>query len=265
MKTLFYLGLAGSILVLTTLHLSAMDPAKMADYQRRFQEGVRLDNEGKLKEAREVFLKITQEEPTARGSWFYAAFTSHRLGDYEKAADYISKFRELEPKDYKGLVVSIQVNQALRRSVKVEGLRRELWNLRQTGGTIPGLTDSKSYIRERFPLGEGNVVSFLEFFDYKQEPYFLYEAKLFNAEDDVQRHLVITFDKKQSEELQAKGDKYKGVEMLYFSEFVIKDGKAQQINVYRQEVERPSYDTVRKWILEAIKAPPAPLQIAPMQ
>jgi Tfp pilus assembly protein PilF len=240
------------------------DPAKVAALQARFQAGIALENQGKLKEAREQFLSVVKEEPKARGSLFYIAFTSLRLGEMELAADYINRFREMEPKDFKGLVLAIQINQALKKSVRVETLRKELWELRASGN-IPGLTDSASYVRERIEQSGGGVVSVMEFFDYKKDPFLLYEIKVFNAEGTMLRNLVISHDSKQTAELRAKDKKYEAVEMFYFSEFMLKDGQPKEINIYRQEVERPSYESARKWIVEAVAAPPKPLQVAPLQ
>jgi tetratricopeptide (TPR) repeat protein len=239
------------------------DPARIEDLKMRFQQGVRLDNEGKLKEAREIFLGIIKDEPNAPGSLFYAAFTSLRMGEPEKAVEYIQRFRTVVPKDFKGIVIAIQANQALRRSVKVEALRKELLDLRASAN-IAGLTDSKSFRRE-FIIGEaGAMTVVMEFFDYKMEPYYLYQAEQFSAEGDLLRRLTVFYNPDETKITQSKNAKFSTVEIFNFSEDVIKDDKAVQLNVYRQEFEKPSYDTARKWFLEAIKSPPKPIQTVPL-
>jgi hypothetical protein len=239
------------------------DPAKIAELTQRFQSGVKFVNDGKPQEALDVFLGIIKEEPKARGSLFYAAVISLQLGQADAADGYISRFRELAPTDFRGLIVMIQVNQALRRSVKVEALRKELLTLRGSSN-IPGLTDARSYTRERINGDKGTFVNIAEFFDYTVEPNFVYLAEELNPDGELQRRLTVFYNKDETAKARAQDPKFASVEVFNFSEDVLKDGKPVQVNIYRQEVDKPSYETARKWILDALHEPPKPLVTVPL-
>ena len=245
------------------LRAQTEDPAKVQDLQNRFHQGLQLENDAKYPEALAVFQGIIKDEPKAMGSLFYAGMVSLEMGHAEEAVDYLNRFRELSPKDFKGVVLLIQANQALRRTVKVEALRRELLAMR-SADNIPGLTDAKSYVRERVRADQGNLIDISEFFDYTTDPNFVYLAEEKNPALGVLRRLVIFFNSDETKAARARNEKFAEVEVFDFSEDVIKDGKSAQVNIYRQEYEKPSYETARKWILDAIKEPPKPLMVAPL-
>lgn len=250
--------------VVTPLRAQTADPAKIAELQARFKSGVDLFNAGKNEEALKVFDTILTEEPKARGSLFFSAFITLRMGQYEKAADFIDRFLVLEPKDFKGLVLAIQANQSLKRVPKVEALRKQLFALRDTVTPVPGITDTRlMYIRERFKTADGRSIQFGEYFDYKIEPYMLYLAEQTDSAGAVLRRLVLSFDPDATKQLPNDA-KAAGQEAFFLSEYVIVNGEVKQINVYRQESSRPDYLTCRQWMLEAIKTPPKPIVSAPV-
>ncbi len=240
------------------------DPVKIAQLQARFQNGVELEKEGKLNEALDVFLGIIKDEPKARGSLFFAGMVKMELNDPESAIDYLTRFRELEPKDFKPIILLIQANQSLRRTIKVDALRKELFEMRSSA-SIPGLSDVKSYTRERIRGDKDTLIEINDFFDYKSEPNFLFMGEQASANSGIIRSLVVFYNTDESAAVRAKNPKFADVEVFDFGEQVIKNGKAVQINIYRQEYEKPTFDTARKWILDAIKAPPKPITTIPLQ
>lgn len=261
MKTLSVL--ASLILVALTLssgsvplHAQTTDPAKIAELQAKFKSGVDLFNANKNDEALKIFDSILAQEPKARGSLFFSAFITLRQGQYEKAAAFIDRFIELEPKDFKGIVLGIQANQALRRTAKVEALRKTLFELRGNITAVPGITDTHAmYIRERILLNDGRSIVVGEYFDYKVEPFVVYLAEQVDSTGKPVRRLVLSY---------APDAKDANQETFALSEYVIVNGEVKQINIYRQENTRPDYDTCRKWLLEAIKTPPKPIFSAPI-
>jgi tetratricopeptide (TPR) repeat protein len=259
MNRLFLFLLA---LVAATPFLTAQtaDPAKLADYQKRFRQGVELAGEGKPAEALKIFDSIIAEEPKARGSLFYAGFVSSQMGEYAKAADYLKKFRDLEPKDFKGLILSIQVSQALKRTAAVESLRRELYDVRK-GTNTPGLSDAQMYVREKVIGDKGTLSVISEFFDYQKEPYRLWQVEQLDTDGNVGRHLVLSYSPEDTKKLREKDPR---AEMFFLGEYVIREGKIAQVNIYRQEFAKPSYEQCRDWMLSALKTPPKPLAISPL-
>ncbi len=238
----------------SAIHAQTSDPAKIAELQTRFKGGVDLFNSGKNDEALKVFTAILAEEPKARGSLFFAAFINLHQGKYEQAAALADRFLELEPKDFKGIVLAIQANQALKRTAKVEALRATLFTLRDTITPVPGLVDARTmYIRERILSDDGRNIIFCEYFDYKNEPFVLYMAEQVDSVGKPVRRLVLSYDSQSKDK-----------ESFALSEYVIVNSEIKQINIYRQENARPDYLTCRQWMLDAIKAPPKPLYSAPV-
>ncbi|PAW78494.1 MAG: hypothetical protein B9S32_06105 [Verrucomicrobia bacterium Tous-C9LFEB] len=260
LSALFCLALAAFFLSsgTVTLHAQTADPAKIAALQARFKSGVELFNAGKNDDALKIFDAILVEEPKARGSLFFSAFIQLRKGQYETAATLIDRFLELEPRDFKGIVLAIQANQALHRTAKVEALRKTLFELERAGSitAVPGLTDTHSmYIRERILLGDGRSIIVGEYFNYKKEPFVVYLAEQIDTTGNPVRRLVLSY---------APDAKDANVESFALSEYVIVNGEVKQINIYRQDSTRPDYETCRRWMLEAIKNPPKPIYSAPI-
>ena len=118
-----------------------MDPAKVAEYQKRFQEGYALEQAGKLQEARTVYDGILAEDPRAKRSLLEAGVISFQLGELAKADAYLEKLHSLVPDFPKAIELLIQINQQLKHDVKVELLLRDFRELHDSG-KIPQLTQS---------------------------------------------------------------------------------------------------------------------------
>jgi hypothetical protein len=121
---------------------SSADPAeaaKIAEYQKRFANGNALEQLGKLAEARAIYDGILAEEPKAKGSLLHAGEISFELGDMAKADDYFERLHEIVPDFPEAIAKLIQINQALKRDVKVELLIRDFGESRNSG-KMPQLT-----------------------------------------------------------------------------------------------------------------------------
>jgi tetratricopeptide (TPR) repeat protein len=237
-------------------------PEKAAQFEKRFKEGKVLFDDGKEAEALKVFDAILAEEPKARGSLFFGGWSHLNLGEYDPAADYLKKFLELDSpvaQKFRALILAIQANQSLRRVAAVESLRKQLYDLRSSGQSIPGLTDAKMFTREKIKGPNDTTYVIAEGFDPKVEPNRAWQLDVLDADLQLQRTLVLSYDAKSTAEFQTKDKKLTGVEVYYLSELHYKDGKTVQVDVYRQEIEKPAYETCRQWMLDAVKQPPAPL------
>jgi tetratricopeptide (TPR) repeat protein len=248
----------GLILVCLPVILPAQttDPAKVQELARRFKEGVELENAGKFVEARKIFDGIIAEEPKAPGSLLCAGIASMQLNEFGRAIDYLQKFRVLQPKDGSALVFLIQANQALGRTAQVEPLAQELRAMRAEGNEVKGLTDQAFYERERAPRKDGTAVVVKEFYDEAKDPFLVWELTQLNAAGGTVRDMVISVD--HAKDAAAKPT-------YVFAEYAIKDGQPRQINIYRQEKQRPDYDAFRKWCEDALLDPPKPILIVPMK
>jgi hypothetical protein len=128
-----------------------LDAAKVAEYQRRFEEGYALEQQGKLVEARAIYDGILAEEPKAKRSLLEAGRISFKLGELVKADDYLGKLHVLVPDFPEAIELLIQINQALKRDVKVELLLRDFRELHDSG-KVPELSRSICFVRERIHL-----------------------------------------------------------------------------------------------------------------
>jgi len=245
---------------------SPTDPAKVAELHDRFVQGLQLLQQGKSEDALAIFTGILKEVPNAPGSLTMAATVELQLGQPEKALDYLNPLYALNPKDYKPIVLLIQANQELHRDIRVEEFRKELFAIRNAGTEIHGLTDAQDYPREKiYPDNKGGEIEINEFFDYKSDPYIAWEALQVASDGTLVRHLVASYNPDETAELRKKDPvKLADVEAFLFGEFVIKDKQDKQFNLYRQETALPSYNDFRDWVLAAIKEPPKPILVQPI-
>jgi hypothetical protein len=255
-----FLSLCIWVLFISGVLGQTTDPTKIAELQRRFKEGQSLVAQNKPEEALKVFEGIIREEPKARGSLLLAGTICVDLQKFPNAEKYLDVFHELEPKDFRGIIFSIQTAQALKKTAKAEALRKELYDLRSKGGTISGLTDKKLFIREKVPGEKDSIIIFSEFFNYKEEPYRLWQAEQISKEGAVMRHLVFFFNDEATKALRAKDPLAKDVDLFALGEYVLRNGEVTDVNLYQEEAGiSPSYSKCRDWMLAAIKNPPKPL------
>lgn len=220
------------------------NPAKIADFEKRFAQGQQLEQDGKLAEARAIFDGILAEEPTAKGSLREAGLISVRLNEMEKADGYFDKLHELVP-DYPAAVESlIQINQALKRDVKVEILLKEFRDL-HAAGKVP----KPYFVRERIHLDQGAEIVITQFFDYKQPPNSIWLAKMFDGSGALKRQFDLVYDPESTKEIRAKDPKLANAEQFLLVEEVLNNEQIKQVDVYNQMFALPDYKKVRNTML----------------
>ncbi len=240
----------------------SMDPAKVAEYQKRFQEGYALEQDGKLADARKVYDGILAEQPEARRSLLEAGKVSYKLGELARANDYLSKLHELEPDFPEAIELLIQINQALKHDVKVELLLRDFRALHDSG-KIPQLTSSICFVRERIQSDQQMIV-ISQFFDYLQSPNTVYMAEVFDLNGLLQRRLLLNYDDDTTKALRAKDAKYQTTEVFTWFEHKMTASKVTEIDAYLQVFALPDYQKFRSAMFVILANPPKPIYSAPV-
>ena len=251
------------------------DPAKIAEYQKRFLEGYALEQDGKLADARKIYDGILAEQPEAKGSLLHAGLVSYELGDLDKANDYFQRLQAIVPLEQleelhqqkpgqfpSVFELMIQVNQALKRDVKVELLARDFRDLHDSG-KIPGLTQSLCFVRERIHLDQQQIV-ISQFFDYTKDPNTVYMAEVFDANGLLTRRVLLNYDVETTRALRAKDAKYQSAEVFTWLEHKVTNGKVTEIDAYLQIFALPDYNKFRSAMLGILVNPPKPIYSAPV-
>ncbi len=238
------------------------DPAKIADFQKRFQQGNALEAAGKLAEARTVYEGILAEDPNARGSLFEAGRISLQLGDLAKASAYLAKLHELEPDFPPAIELLIQVNQALGRDVMVELLIHDFRELRDSG-KVPKLQQSLCFVRERIPFHDDTIVV-SQFFDYTSDPNTVWMGEVFDPTGKLKQRILLNYDNDATRALRAKDEKFGHTQVFTWFGHDIKDGQVTTINAYLQIFALPDYNKFRNALLVILANPPKPIYSAPV-
>jgi tetratricopeptide (TPR) repeat protein len=240
-----------------------LDPAKVAEYQKRFEEGYALEQQGKLAEARAIYDGILADEPKARRSLLEAGKISFKLNELARADEYLEKLHALVPDFPEAIELLIQINQTLKRDVKVELLLRDFRELHDSG-KVPELSQSLCFVRERFQLDPQQQVVISQFFDYTQDPNTVWMAEVFSPSGELKRRVLLNYDAEATRALRAKDAKYSGTEVFTWFEHVIKDGRVKEIDAYLQIFARPDYQKFRSALLVILANPPKPIYSAPV-
>jgi tetratricopeptide (TPR) repeat protein len=239
-----------------------LDPAKVAEFQKRFQDGYALEQNGKLAEARTIYDGILAEQPTAKRSLLEAGRISFKLGELEKANQYLEKLHALVPDFPEAIELLIQINQLLKHDVKVELLIRDFVQLHDSG-KIPELTHSICFVRERLPLDQ-DVVVISQFFNYTRDPNTLWMAEVFDSAGALKRRLLLNYDPDATRALRAKDAKYATTEIFTWYEHILRDGQVKQIDAYLQIFARPDYQKFKSAMLVILANPPKPIFSTPI-
>jgi tetratricopeptide (TPR) repeat protein len=252
-----------------------LDPAKIAEYQKRFEQGYALEQAGKLVEARAIYEGILADQPTAKGSLLHAAEISFELGDPSKANDYLErlcalvpdeemeKLHEQKPDEFPDVLeLLIEVNQALKHDVKVELLIKRLTDLRESGNLV-GLSKRLWFDRELIKSDQQDIV-ISQFFDYTQDPNTVWMAEVFDSAGELKRRLLLNYDAATTQALRAKDAKYAGTQVFTWFEHVIKDGQVREIDAYLQIFALPDYQKFRSAMFVILANPPKPIYSAPV-
>jgi len=239
-----------------------LDAAKVAKYQKRFEEGYALEQQGKLVEARAIYDGILAEEPKAKRSLLEAGRISFKLNELPRADDYLEKLHTLVPDFSEAIELLIQINQALKRDVKVELLLRDFRELHDNG-KVPELSRSLCFVRERIHLDQQDIV-ISQFFDYTQDPDTVWMAEVFDPGGQLKRRLLLNYDAETTRALRAKDAKYAGTQVFTWFEHVIKDGQVKEIDAYLQIFALPDYQKFRSAMFVILANPPKPIYSAPV-
>ena len=240
-----------------------LDPAKVAEFQKRFEEGYALEQNGKLAEARAIYDGILADDPRAKRSLLEAGKISFRLGELAKADEYLEKLHELVPDFPEAIELLIQINQSLKHDVRVELLIRDFSQLRD-GGKVPELARSLFFVRERIQQVDKSTVVISQFFDYTKDPNTVWMAEVFDAGGQIKRRLLLNYDPDATKALQAKDAKYGNTQVFTWIEHVMKDSQVTAINAYLQIFALPDYQKFRSAMFVILANPPKPIYSAPV-
>jgi tetratricopeptide (TPR) repeat protein len=238
------------------------DAAKIAEYQKRFEEGYALEQQDKLAEARTIYDGILAEEPKAKRSLLEAGKISFKLGELARASDYLEKLHEQVPDFPEAIELLIQINQALKRDVKVELLARDFRDLHDSG-KIPELSQSLCFVRERIHLDQQDII-ISQFFDYTKDPDTVYMAEVYDSTGLLKRRLLLNYDAETTRALRAKDAKYATTQVFTWFEHVMKDGQVKEIDAYLQIFALPDYQKFRSAMFVILANPPKPIYSAPV-
>ena len=225
-----------------------VDPAKVAEYQKRFQQGYDLQQAGQLQQARTIYDGIIAEQPDAKRSLLEAGRISLKLGDPTKADDYLSKLHALVPDFPEAIELLIQANQALKKDIKVANLIKQFQTLHSTTQN-PQFAQSLNFVREQVKVDADDIVVFTQYFDYNKNPNYVWQAQLLGANGAVKRQLNLFYDAKAGAEIAAKDPKLANAAQFILVEDIIKDGKVDRVDAYFQMFTLPEYKKIRNTML----------------
>ena len=205
LAALFSLRLPAQTITTAPAPTAELDPAKVAEYQRRFQEGYQLEQQGQLQQARAIYDGILAEQPDAKRSLLEAGRISLELNEPAKADDYLDRLHAIVPDFPEAIELLIQANETLKHDVKVERLVREFRALRDSG-KVPGFTQALFFEREHIRLDGGAQIVFSEFFDYTKPPYYALKAEVLGPapQHARQRVLLLKYDPEGTATIRAK-------------------------------------------------------------
>jgi tetratricopeptide (TPR) repeat protein len=235
------------------------DPAKIADFERRFAQGKDLEAQGRLAEARTVFDGILAEAPDAKGSLREAGLISVELNDLVKADSYFSRLHALVPDYPMAIEALIQVNQTLKHDAKVEILIKKFHDL-YAAGKVP----EPYFVRERIHLDDGTEIVITQFFDYHQPRFYAWAGDLFDASHALKRRLTVTYDPEVTKSMRAKDPRLANAEQLLLVEDVMTGDRVTRIDVYQQFLALPEYIKMRNIMLEVFANALKPIASAPI-
>jgi tetratricopeptide (TPR) repeat protein len=240
-----------------------LDPAKIAEYQHRFETGYALQKQGQLEQARTVYDGILAEQPDAKRSLLEAGRISLELNQPLKADDYLEKLHAIVPDFPEALELLIQANEALRRDIKAERLVREFRALRDSG-KVSGFTDSLFFEREHVPLDAGSEVIISQFFDFTKPPYYALRAELYGPTHQRQRVLLLKYDPEGTQMVRAKNAKLAQDNVFILAEPFYTGDRMTKINVYQELMSTPDYDKARTLLLLVLSTSPKPIYSTPV-
>ncbi len=251
--------LVGWFVSSSTLFAQQPDAAKIAEFEARFKQGQQLEQSGDLAGARAVFEKIISESPEAKGSLREAGLIALEQGDLKAAEAHFEALHKLVPSYPAAYEYLIQVNQALKRDIKVLRLIKEFRALHEQGSPgFPDFATSFFFVRERTKHGNNSVI-FSEFFDYTAEPNTVWMAEEVTPGKKLVHRLLLNYDPEATEKLHAKDPRLAQAQEFLLLEQVMDDEKLKAISVYKQLFALPDYQKIRDTMMAILDNPPAPI------
>jgi tetratricopeptide (TPR) repeat protein len=236
-----------------------IDPAKIADFQRRFAEGQELEKEGKLIDARAIFDGILAEAPDAKGSLREAGRISVELNEYVKADNYFSRLHALVPDYPMAIEELIQVNQTLKHDAKVEILIKKFQEL-----YAAGKVQEPYFVRERIHLDDGTEIVIVQFFDYHQPRFYAWVGELRDASHALKRRLTVTYDPEVTKSMRAQDPRLANAEQFLLVDDVMTGDRVTRLDVYQQFLALPEYIKMRNIMLTVFANALKPIDSAPI-
>jgi tetratricopeptide (TPR) repeat protein len=265
----FVLLLAGAVSAVAQTNDAAapaappLDPAKVAEYQARFQQGYNLEQAGKLEDARAIYDGILAEQPEAKRSLLEAGRVSLELNEPDKADAYLEKLHALVPDFPEAYELLIQANQALKKDIKVERLVREFRALRDSSRA--SFDPAKPFFeRESLPLDRGAEIIVYQFFDFTQPPFYALKAELYGPGHVFQRELLLKYDPDATQGLRTKDPAHANATVFILAEPIYAGDKMTRIDVYQELLVTPEYTKARNLMLGDFAQPPKPMYSAPV-
>jgi tetratricopeptide (TPR) repeat protein len=225
-----------------------LDPAKVAEYQKRFEQGYELQKAGKLQEARTVYDGILAEQPDAKRSLLEAGRISLKLDQPDKADEYLSRLHAIVPDFPEAIELLIQANQALKRDIKVSNLIKQFQTLHSTTQDA-AFAQSPNFVRETVKVDANNTILFTQFFDYTKNPNYVWQAQLLGADGAVKRQLNLFYDAKAGSDIEAKDPKLANAAQFILVEDIVTAGKVSRVDAYFQMFTLPEYKKIRNTML----------------
>jgi tetratricopeptide (TPR) repeat protein len=256
-------GMAASVPAPASTPSAPLDPAKITEYQNRFNEGYALQQAGKLTDARAVYDGILAEQPEAKRSLLEAGRISLKLNQLDKAEGYLLKLHMLAPNFPEATELLIQTEQALKHDEQVATLITGFQNLHDSG-QVPGFSQSPNFVREQVRLDSGEVVIFTQYFDYMQKPNFVWQGQLVGPDGTLKRQLNLFYDPQAAKDVAQKDPKLTNAAQFILVEDVIKDGRISQIDAYFQMFAKPDYAKVRGAMLGILNGTYKPVYSQPI-
>jgi len=168
-----------------------------------------------------------------------------------KADAYLEKLHTIVPDFPEAIELLIQVNQALKRDIKVAILIKEFQAL-HASSQIPGFAQSLDFVREQIHIDADDTVVITQYFDYTQNPNYVWQAQLMSATGVVKRQLNLFYDAKATKDIEAKDPKLANAAQFILVEDIVKDGQISRVDAYFQMFALPEYKKIRNTMLAII-------------
>lgn len=244
------------ILTLILISVSLVEPLHAADQKllrQRFEQGLKLYEDGKHQEALVIFKDNLSIDPHARGSLLMTALCYNNLGKWTDAIVHFEKFLEFEPRHESGLIGAVKAHQALGNSKRAGQLRSRLILIKGTGGS-QRMKLMGSFEREVLSLNDGKFISIQENFSREEfDPLWRY-LYIEGTENVLREFELVKAPKEQAKALKATSPKNADKDLYLLGEHLpLEEGK--EVRDYKIRAlfwGRPTYEDSRQRMLKEL-------------